>query len=253
MHTLADITTVEASEIWPSVQAGIVAIGATEQHGPNLAMSVDTAIAARMAERIARELSPRLVLLPPVPYGVSDHHMAFTGTMTVSSDTLQAIVCDLAASLAQHGKRTLVIVNGHGGNQSTLRTAASKLRAQNIRVATVSWFSLATDEVKIVARTPYHNHACEVETSIALELCPELVRRDALAAGKVKPFACRHASIHGPLVETNYSFVQLTENGALGDARLATLEDGKKIVGATVSRAIEFLEDFLKLDHSDEK
>jgi creatinine amidohydrolase len=250
---LADLTTVEAREMWPRVQGGIVGIGATEQHGPNLSMSVDTEIAAEMASRIAEKISPRLVLLPPVPYGVSDHHMAFTGTMTVRAETLEAIVLDLALSLAHHGKRTLVIVNGHGGNQSTLRSAAAKLRLQKIRVAIIGWFTLAADEVKKVARSDYHNHACEVETSIALELCPQLVRRDSLAKGIIKPLPFRHSAVHGPIVETNYSFDQITQNGALGDARLATLEDGQKIVGVTMTRALEFLDDFLNVDIADGK
>ncbi len=245
--SLADLTTEEAREAWPGVRAGVVAIGSNEQHGPNLAMRCDTAVAVSLATELARRFAPRVVLLPPVPYGVSDHHMAFTGTMTLRVETLDAIVCDLASSLSRHGVRSLVVVNGHGGNVGPLAATAAKLRAQNFRMATLAWFHLAADEAKKTARHPLYNHACEVETSIALAVAPEIVRKDKLAPGKVKPLPYPHTEPMTPLrVEVPYRFDELTENGALGDARLATVEDGRRIVGATLDRASAFLEAFLR-------
>lgn len=243
--SLADLTTAEAKAAWPQVRAGILAVGSNEQHGPNLGMSADTTIATALAEQLARRFFPRLVLLPPFPYGVSDHHMAFTGTLTLRPETFDAVVCDLADSLVHHGLRTLVIVNGHGGNQAPLVAILKRLRARGLKVASLEWFTLCSDEARKIARHPLYNHACEVETSIALALAPGLVRRDKLAPGKIKPLALRHTQPGGPRVELMYRFDELTENGALGDARLATLEDGNRIVGAFMDRATAFLEDFL--------
>lgn len=245
--SLADLTTEEAREVWPQVRGGIVAIGSNEQHGPNLGMSTDTTIAAAFAERLAARFAPRLVLLPPVPYGVSYHHMAFTGTMTLSPATLDAVVGDLADSLGRHGLKTLVIINGHGGNQAPLGATTVRLCDRGFRVATLAWFNLVADEAKKTARSPRYNHACEVETSIALALAPGLVRKDKLAPGKLKPEPYRHIDPDGPgRVEVPLRFDEMTENGALGDARLATVEDGRRIVEAFLKRAGEFLEDFLR-------
>jgi creatinine amidohydrolase len=246
MLTLADLTTVEAAEAWPRIQGAVVAVGSLEQHGPNLGMGVDTAIAEGIARHLAHRLFPRLVLLPTVAYGVSYHHMAFAGSLTLRPETLDAIITDLATSLAHHGLRTLVIVNGHGGNTAPLASTCGKLRFQGYRVAVVSWFGLAGDEAAKTARSALYNHACEVETSIAMVLAPSLVRRETLAAGQIRAVPYRHADIRGPArVEVPYRFDELTENGALGDARLATVEDGQRIVNVTVERAVAFLEDFL--------
>lgn len=244
---LADLTTEEAAAAWGTVRGGIVAVGSLEQHGPNLAMSVDTAIADALARRMAQAHYPKLVLLPPVTYGVSYHHMAFRGSLTLRPQTLDAIVSDLAASLAHHGVRTLILVNGHGGNQALLTSTCARLRFEGFRTAIIAWFALAADEAAKTARTPLYNHACEVESSIAMALVPALVRSGALRPGAVKDLPYRHAEYRGPArVEVPYLFHELTDNGALGDARLATREDGERIVAATLERAAAFLEDFLE-------
>jgi creatinine amidohydrolase len=244
--SLADLTTAEAKAAWKKVRAGVLAVGSNEQHGPNLGMSTDTTLASAFAERLARRFFPRVVLLPPVPYGISDHHMAFTGTMTLRPETFDAVVCDLADSLAHHGVKSLAIVNGHGGNQAPLATTLKKLRARGLRVANLAWFVLCADEAKRISRHPLYNHACEVETSIALALAPHLVRKGKLAPGKVKKLPWRRTHPEEPRVEVSYRFDELTSNGALGDARLATREDGERLVAAFLDRASVFLEDFLK-------
>lgn len=245
--SLSDITTAEALELWKDVAAGILPTGATEQHGPNLEMSCDITVATAFAARLARSFYPRVALLPPLPFGVSPHHMAFTGTLTLRPETFDAVVCDLADSLVRHGIRKLLVVNGHGGNQAPLALTTAKLRDRGIQAASLAWFSLAADEcAKTAKHTPY-NHACEVETSIALALAPQIVRKDKLAAGKVKPSPYRHGTPAGSAkVDFPWKFEELTENGALGDARMATREDGERIVAATLDRAGAFLEDFLK-------
>ncbi len=245
--SLSDVTTEEAREAWGEVRAGMLPTGATEQHGPNLEMSCDITVATAFAERLARAFFPRVALLPPFPYGVSPHHLAFTGTLSLRPETFEAVVTDVADSLRHHGVQRLVIVNGHGGNHAPLALLTAKLRDRGIRAASLAWFSLAADEAaKTAKHTPY-NHACEVETSVALALAPQLVRKDKLAAGKVRPQPYRNSNPSGSAkVEVPYLFDELTENGALGDARLATLKDGERIVAAVVDRASAFLEDFLK-------
>ena len=80
----------------------------------------------------------------------------------------------------------------------------------------------------------------------ALALAPQLVRKDKLQPGKLKPLAYRYTDPDGPgTAGVPYRFDEMTENGALGDARLATVEDGNRIVDTFMQRAAAFLEDFL--------
>ena len=244
--SLSELTTAEARAAWPQVKAAILPTGATEQHGPNLEMSCDITIASVLAERLARRFHPRVVLLPPFPYGCSSHHLAFTGTLSLRPETFDAVLADLADSLAAHGLRSLVIVNGHGGNAAPLAMATARLRDRGFRTASLAWFGLAADEAKKIARHAPYNHACEVETSLALALAPGLVRTAALAPGQVKPLPPHGDPSGSAKVDVPWRFDEMTANGALGDARLATREDGERLAAVVLDRAAAFLEDFLK-------
>jgi creatinine amidohydrolase/Fe(II)-dependent formamide hydrolase-like protein len=48
-----------------------------------------------------------------------------------------------------------------------------------------------------------------------------------------------------PRVGVPLSFEEITENGALGDARQASEEFGQELTNAIVTRSVEFLERFL--------
>ena len=244
--SISDLTTAEARAAWPAVKAAILPTGATEQHGPNLEMSCDITIASVLAERLARRFHPRVVLLPPFPYGVSSHHLGFTGTLSLRPETFDAVLGDLADSLSAHGLRSILVVNGHGGNAAPLALSSAKLRDRGFRVASLAWFGLAADEARKIARHTPYNHACEVETSLAMALAPQIVRTAALAPGQVRPLPPHGDPSGNAKVDLPWRFDELTANGALGDARLATREDGERLASLVLDRAAAFLEDFLK-------
>lgn len=99
----------------------IIPIGATEQHGPTGLIGTDAICAETLAWR-AGELAEALVG-PTLAVGMSEHHMAFAGTVTLRPTTLVAVVRDVVLSLARHGFRRFYFVNGHGGNTASLEAA----------------------------------------------------------------------------------------------------------------------------------
>ncbi len=125
---LARLTTEEAASALARAEVVILPVGATEQHGPNLTLETDTAIAYELARRIALRLFPRALVTPPLPFGVSYHHLGFPGTLTLSPDTFVAVLLDLAKSLRHHGVRRLFILDGHAGNRGVLDVVTTKLR-----------------------------------------------------------------------------------------------------------------------------
>ncbi|HEX6384635.1 MAG TPA: creatininase family protein, partial [Anaerolineae bacterium] len=104
---------------------------------------------------------------------------------------------------------------------------------------------LAADVVKAGARTDLYGHACEVEASVGLYLAPQSVKAERVA-GAVRAYAHAHTDIKAAArLDYPFLFEEFTENGALGDARLASVEFGERIVETTLARAMEFLESFM--------
>ena len=105
----------------------IIPIGSTEQHGPNGLIGTD----ALMADAIAIEVAARAdaMVAPVISVGMAQHHMAFSGSMTLRPTTLIQVMRDNVLSLAKHGFRRFYFLNGHGGNISTINTAFQEIHA----------------------------------------------------------------------------------------------------------------------------
>lgn len=154
----------------------LLPIGATEQHGPHLPTGTDALIAGGVCQAAVRQAAQRsdraMIITPTVPFGASDHHLPFGGTLSLSPETLLAVVLDLARSIATQGGRRLVLVNGHGGNVGVCHAAAAAASARyGLAVGHLDYWRLAQPE----QQTPVPGHAGEFETSIVLALRPELV------------------------------------------------------------------------------
>lgn len=244
---LARMTSPEAGGALAAAEVALIPVGATEQHGPNLSLEADTAIAHQLALRIAAALFPRAVVTPPLPFGVSHHHMHFPGTITLSPDTFQAVVLDVVRSLRQHGVPRVFIIDGHAGNQGALDVLMTKLRfEERVPAAYLFYFTLADDVIREGIQSARWGHACELETSMGLTLQPDIVRREALAAGAVRPPALPFANAWEPLrLGVPLWFDEMTDNGALGDARQASVEFGETVTATVVERAVTFLERFI--------
>src|SRR6516162_6363485 len=93
-YELSEMTSPEFREAAKTIKVALIPVGATEQHGPNLALATDYAVAHRLSQRLAQRLHPRAVVVPPIPFGFSHHHMSFAGTITVSPETFTAICTD---------------------------------------------------------------------------------------------------------------------------------------------------------------
>ncbi len=244
---LAKLSWPEVEAALPEIEVALLPTGSVEQHGPNLGLETDTAIAEGLTLKIAERMGRRALVLPPVWMGVSSHHMAFPGTLTVSTATFEAIVMDLARSLQYHGIRRLLVVNGHAGNLNVLGTLCTRLRDElDMPAAAMFYTQLVPDVLREQAHTPIWGHACEIETSLCLFLRPEIVKAGQLEQGAVRMLPYRWGDPRlGPFISMAYAFSERTANGAIGDARLATEDSGRVIVAAVVQRTVEFLEDFL--------
>ena len=174
----------------------ILPVGAVEEHGAHLPLSLDTMAADAYAEAAAPYLEEKgytVVLAPAIPYGVARQAFDFPGTLTLEPDTLRALVTDIGRSLSQHGMNPLVILNAHRNLdhmralEEAARTLAAEGRRQVICVGfttdpaiTAACFRAGFQGYSRSSQPDREGHAGERETSLALCCFPELVDRGAL-------------------------------------------------------------------------
>lgn len=216
----------------------VLALAATEQHGPHLPLTTDLDIGAGLLEIAFRHL-PEAVeawALPPLAVGASVEHMSFTGTQSVSTEELIGAICERGTTLAAQGVQRLVLSNSHGGNRHAMEVAGLRLRrAHGMLVVKASYFRFHRPEgVELPEREWRHGlHGGAVETAMMMHLKPQGVRTDALA-----DFPSLGTDLEATLrrvaPEGQASFAWLAEDlnpeGVVGDATLASSDLGARLL-----------------------
>lgn len=250
-HHLCDMTTEEAATAADQSPLVLLPVGAFEQHGPALPLGTDLVRAEAVTARVAERLEGRAVIGPSVPVGVSPHHIAFPGTLSLSVTTFRTVLREYLEGLYRHGWRRVLVVTGHGGNNAALTTLAQDLLADlpDLEFAWTPLTSVAADVVARMPRGEVHGHSGEAETAQMLHVAPGLVREDRFASGTTRleelDALSRLARRPGhPALQVRYD--RLSANGVLGDPARATGEDGAAIVTAIVDRITGFVEEWLK-------
>ncbi|MNY93039.1 Creatinine amidohydrolase [compost metagenome] len=268
-HSSADISAQPDLQRWPSrrwaqvsardfalaQRSGLAAqtvavlpVGAVEQHGPHLPLSVDTALAdgilAAALPQVARDVP--VLVLPTQSIGLSLEHQDYAGTLGLSPTTLLALWSELGACVARAGIRKLLIFNAHGGNVSSMDIVARQLRMQcGLLVYHCSWFNLpqpkGVNEAFSAHEHRFGVHGGETETSMMLHLAPDLVRM---------PYAQNFASTseeraqrfpilgNGKSAKLGWAMQDYNPLGAAGNAAAADAQRGQALVeGAATSLA----------------
>ena len=238
---------------WPQhekqVAAGatvVMPFAAIEQHGPHNPVAVDTHLATAVCQKATDNLEG-VLLTPTMWAGQSPHHMEFPGTLTLSLETYTAVIQDLVSSVARHGYKKVLLVNGHGGNIAPLQAAALQLKHNlGITLWMVTYFKLG-NEVAAEHRNGEIGsmaHSGEFETSMMLHLRPDLV--DMSLAEKniwARPHPLATQDMHqGGLLNAPADFSRAAKpSGVSGDPTVATAENGAKFYEATAARLREII------------
>ena len=226
----------------------VLPIGAIEQHGPHLPMSVDSCTVSAVARRLADSLpddSPA-IFLPTQMVCKSDEHIDFPGTLTLTGETLIRVLCEIGASVARGGVRKLVLLNGHGGNIPVMDIVARQLRiSQGMLVFSMNWFGFGMPEDIYSETERTHGiHAGDMETSVMLALDPDNVdmtqARDFRSRGQDLFENTTHLGL-GRAGKPAWQTQDLNPAGACGEAHLATATKGEATLDHAVARLVEAL------------
>jgi len=241
MVLLAEHTTTTAADVLEDVEVAIVPTGSVEQHGPALPLGTDF----MAAEAVAATCRDRddAVVLPTIPVGVSEHHRQFHGTLWTDPETFEDYVRDVIESMAFHGVRKAVVVNGHGGNTDALQRAARSLRREETAfVAPWNWWESLDGLAEELFGDAGIGHADQMEASMMLRVADELVRESEMAEAEAGASDSWGKSVHGANV--GFDTIDFTDTGAVGEPTLATHEAGDRLF-ETASDELAALIDWL--------
>ena len=248
---------------WPEIndavaanQVCILPCGAVEQHGHHLPLDVDLVCPGGVARGCGDTLPEKVLVLPTLAYGYTGHVMDFPGTINTNYDTFIRQVTDVTRSLAYHGFKKIILLNGHGSNMPNLDLAARRTNLEtDAECILVAWWNLLTVDKEFLpswreSKFPGGcSHAGELETSLYLYLAEEDVRHDKIKSGTIKMndenndynwvdlFAAGPAS----LISWTSSY---SETGVLGDAEKGTKEKGQRAYEEAVRQLCGFVEYF---------
>jgi len=228
---------------WPEIAAlpdraravVVLPVGAIEQHGPHLPLTVDSAIVNGLLGRSLawldrRRPDVRAYALPLLPYGKSNEHAAFPGTITLSATTLLATIMEIGESIYRAGFRKLLILNGHGGQPQVLDIAATDLHARYPDFWTYSCFVWRSADYKPLLNPAetLGMHAGDAETSMMLAIDPDRVRLDR-AVAEMPPVTGDRLAPKGPIAYT-WNTPDLSKSGVIGDPTAATADRGEQLL-----------------------
>ena len=117
IHEMANMTREQVADVAAEALA-VFPTASMEQHGPHLPICTDTALALEVIDRALKKVRPPrpIVVLPPLHFGSSHHHLSYAGVLSLTSDTYMRAVRDICEGLITQGFSRILMVNGHGGN-----------------------------------------------------------------------------------------------------------------------------------------
>jgi creatinine amidohydrolase len=219
----------------------ILPVAATEQHGAHLPLATDRMIAEYFCQQLHEDIPDKVLILPVMGVGCSEHHLDFTGSLTLTHDTFLRQAEEILGSVAHHGFKNLIIYNSHGGNLGIGQVIVEHFgnRHPQCRVVLATWWKIAAGALADLNETGEGGvgHAGEFETSLMMLIAPGLVHHDKIE-GKKNQQTFDWATgdlLRGPKASLYRSMKTQTPNGVFGDVRMVSAEKGQKITDIAVS------------------
>src|SRR5512133_175910 len=253
----ADLTTRDFAQLDPARTVAVLPVGATEQHGPHLPLSVDQSLVDGVVAACLPHLPAQLpvLVLPTQAVGYSPEHSRFAGTLTLSSATVISTWVEIGECVARAGVKKLLLLNAHGGQVSLMDIAARELRTRaDLIVYTCSWWNLPLgDEVTGLFSAEEHRfgvHAGEIETSMMLALRPQDV--DMAQAKDFKSSSNDRAATYpilgnGKSAKLAWHMQDYNVQGAAGNAAAATATQGRAAPQARAAKLALLLQELSSL------
>lgn len=260
---LPHMTSPEVSDLLTRTDMVIIPVASLEQHGLHLPIGTDYLNGVERAKLIAQRAD---VLVAPIMMpGQSPYHMGYAGSITLSSETIQAVYVEAAQSLIRHGFKRFLFLNAHGGNRAITTFIVDRINQETAAIAVDLGAASAPfrQGTSIPPNTVFDRHGGVGETSNSLYLMPSLVNMDAAETATLTlpahleamlpevvagdPTALRVFLAEGLKAEETgkgTSSHEMSSTGVWGvrDLGDSTAEQGRQVTEDLVQAAVRFIE-----------
>lgn len=239
IYKFDELTWPEINEAVDMGKIPILPVGSVEQHGHHLPLKVDHLCASAVATEAARLAPDKALVMPAVTYGYVHHVMDFPGSINIHHEHFIQYCLDITKSLAYHGFKKIILVNGHGSNHNLIDTVSRRTIVEtDASCSFCSWWQLLKVDPEFDKKwreSVYPggcSHAGELETSMLMHLAPDSVRTDRIKSEIAKTnkmgskYVWTDLFAKGAIGLVEWTS-QYSDSGVMGEAEKATAEKGR--------------------------
>ncbi len=171
------MNTVEIESLLAREAPLFLPVGTLEAHGRHLPVGTDTLCAEKLAEELSIELQGAVA--PSFEYGLTNMLVQTSPASFFPEEMFENFFEQVVENFYKQGFKTIIIVNGHGGNRDALKRLVRRItRRQSIAISVINWWMIAEKFVGPIFNTSPGGHAAIEETSVMLHFYPPLVDPD---------------------------------------------------------------------------
>ena len=243
---LSELTWEEAAEAIKRYPIAVIPVGAgTKEHGPHLPCGTDLMVVEELARRVVQACP--VILMPALAYGYFPAFVDWPGSVSIQPTHFMGVVGDIIRSLARHGTRKFLILDGGVSTFPPMRTLAMQLHLElGVEVAVTNILGLGSEVEKEISEQEFGGHADEMETSNMLAIRPDLVKLDRAVKEASSTIPSTRGA--GGVQKIYLAGKMTTPHGINGDPTLARREKGEKMLAAMANDIIAFLADYARQD-----
>lgn len=215
----------------------VIPLASIESHGPHLPLGSDPLGIEYIMELVLKKET--VAVLPVLPYTNVVEARMLPGAIHIRTDLLMDFLENICDEIYRNGFNKIVLLHGHGGNESLAKAFLARILEKEKPYAFYNIPVLAGrgEQIKNELETTLIGHACELETSLDMVACPELVNLKAL--GK-KTFPSQPVPDVGS-AQTPVWWTAAHPDMAVGFPWKATPAKGKKIAKYWADGIVESL------------
>lgn len=224
-------------------QTCVIGCGVLEKHGEHLPLGTDTINVRALAER-ATALEPAIIF-PWYYFGQIHEAKQWPGALALRREVLYTVLENVCEEIARNGLHKIILLNGHGGNESFL-DSFSMFLLEKPRPYTVYVIRLRDSsgpvhdlpEWKAMMQSAFDHHAGEGETSVSLAVRPDLVKLQDMSAPGLPQ---KRLGTVADMAKTAMFWYADYPNHYAGDATHATAEKGRFLLEHTAARVAQII------------